>query len=59
MRKRWATTMNGQVAKKTATKRGADKWTRTGRDAGLPMKTERLAECSRCKIHGCKGTCKD
>jgi hypothetical protein len=57
MLKRWATTMNGHVAKKTVTKRGADKWTALGKGEGLPMKTERLAECRRCGIHGCSGDC--
>lgn len=61
MKKRWTTAMNGHAVKGTQsiTKRGADKWTRTGQKAGLPMTTERLNQCSRCGIHKCPGTCQD
>lgn len=59
MRKRWTTVVGGFTTKETVTKRGADKWTKLAKDNGLKARTERLAKCPRCDIHGCPGTCKD
>jgi hypothetical protein len=59
MKKRWTTVVSGFSTKETVTKRGADGWTRTAQGAGLNARTERLAKCRRCDIHGCPGTCED
>lgn len=59
MRKRWTTVVSGFSTKETVTKRGADNWTKVGKKTDPNARTERLAKCGRCDIHGCPGTCKD
>lgn len=55
---KWSVIVNGHVSKETRTKRGADRWTRVARGAGLDSRTERTQKCGRCGLHRCGGAAK-
>jgi hypothetical protein len=47
--------VNGHSAKATRTRRGAEKWAKVARDAGMPAHVEPTNICTTCGLHGCSG----